>query len=305
MPYGKRFRLGSSYLTRVTVGEDMSTGPYPSDALSRLQEEERGILRVIDELCRKHGLTYFIDAGTTLGAVRHGGFIPWDDDADVGMPYDDFNRFCELAKTELPEGYSFHDWSNTPGYCSFWPKVYRDGTRFVDELALQSGVDQCIFVDIFPYRVLDENPMVAESQRREATRWERMMYLHYLENPKVPKGPLHDVFALGCKIAHKTVAQLWTPSMMKRYFDRALDTSRPGDEWVDACYATRVKYKTDILFPVRDIQFDGLTLMAPHDCDAYLTNLYGDYMQLPPEDERYTHLPVVLDFGDGVNVMER
>lgn len=99
--------------------EDMSTGPYPGDALSRLQEEERGILKVIDELCRKHGLTYFIDAGTTLGAVRHGGFIPWDDDADVGMPYDDFNRFCELAKTELPEGYSLHDWSNTPGYCSF------------------------------------------------------------------------------------------------------------------------------------------------------------------------------------------
>ena len=79
--------------------------PYPEGALERLQKEELKILEVIDSICRKHGLTYFIDAGTTLGAVRHGGFIPWDDDADVGMPYEDYKKFCEIAPHELPEGY--------------------------------------------------------------------------------------------------------------------------------------------------------------------------------------------------------
>lgn len=280
--------------------------PYPEGALERLQKEELKILEVIDSICRKHGLTYFIDAGTTLGAVRHGGFIPWDDDADVGMPYEDYKKFCEIAPHELPEGYSYHDWNNTPGYYAFWPKIFRDGTRFVDNLARQAGLNQCIFVDVFPYRVLDENPKISNSKRKEASLWERMLYLHYLEYPKIPKGtPLRGLSVQACRLVHKTVAQLWTPQMMKKYFDRALDTSRPGDEWVDACYATRVKYKTDVLFPVRDIDFDGLTLKAPHDCDAYLKNLYGDYMSLPPEDERYTHLPVILDFGDGINVMDR
>lgn len=81
----------------------MSTSPYPADALNRLQETEREVLAVIDKLCRENGIDYFIDGGTLLGAVRHGGFIPWDDDIDIGMPKDDFDRFCEIAPGVAPE----------------------------------------------------------------------------------------------------------------------------------------------------------------------------------------------------------
>ena len=75
---------------------------YPPGTLARVQQIETNMLEAVDRICRKHGLTYWIDGGTCLGAVRHKGFIPWDDDIDVGMPMDDFLRFEELAKTELP-----------------------------------------------------------------------------------------------------------------------------------------------------------------------------------------------------------
>ena len=80
--------------------------PYPGDSLQRLQAVELDILRAIRDVCEAHGITYFLDGGTTLGAVRHGGFIPWDDDADVAMPQEDYEHFLRVAPEALPEGYT-------------------------------------------------------------------------------------------------------------------------------------------------------------------------------------------------------
>ena len=77
----------------------------------------------------------------------------------------------------------------------------------------------------------------------------------------------------------------------------------PSERWFNATYPLAGVYETSEIFPTKDIAFDGMTLRAPCDCDAYLRTLYGDYHELPPLEDRYTHCPLVLDFGDGVNVM--
>ena len=84
----------------------MGQSPYPEDSLQRLQAVDLEIAAAVDKICRENDIDYFIDGGTLLGAVRHGGFIPWDDDIDIGMPKDDFDRFCEIAPALLPKGYS-------------------------------------------------------------------------------------------------------------------------------------------------------------------------------------------------------
>lgn len=283
----------------------MSKGPYPNDTLQRLQYAELEVLCAIDEVCRKADITYFLDGGTCLGAVRHGGFIPWDDDVDVGMPYDDYLRFREVAPSLLPNGFSLHTSVDTPGMAGLWTKVYKDGTRFMDADAVEAGCEQSIFVDVFPYRQLSASPKGAKKQIKWGTFWQRTSFLRHMAHPKIPKGtPLKPLVAAGCVVAHGVVKRCVSQAFVAKKFDKVWSVADPGNQWVDACYPWRDSCAYETIFPVGSIAFGDKTFPCPRDTHQFLTDLYGDYMTLPPEDERYTHLPLVLDFGDGVNVME-
>jgi lipopolysaccharide cholinephosphotransferase len=287
------------------AGKRMSdNGPYPGDSLLRLQRVETNILKAVDAVCRENGLVYFLDSGTCLGAVRHGGFIPWDDDADIGMPYDDYQKFLEIAPAALPEGYSLHTCMNSEGFSALWSKVYKDGTRFIDANSKEASSNQGIFVDIFPFFPMESDARARSKQVRSCANWQYMSYLHAFSNPKIPTGtPLKTLVVLGCRIMHYTVARAFAPAKCQRRLFQKARAEKPGTLWFDPCYATGGPFEKDWIFPTQTIDFDGVALQAPRDTDRFLTALYGSYMELPPESERYTHLPEVLDFGDGVNVM--
>ena len=121
-----------------------------SEALAKLQTTELKILCAVADFCKKHEIDWFIDAGTLLGAARHEGFIPWDDDIDIAMLRPDYDRFISLASKGLPEGYSLHTFDNTNGYSAMFAKVYRDSTRFDTLETLDSGCEQGIFIRYFP-----------------------------------------------------------------------------------------------------------------------------------------------------------
>lgn len=283
----------------------MNANPYPGDSLEQLQDAERDIIKIVDKICRENAIDYFIDGGTCLGAVRHGGFIPWDDDIDIGMPKPDYDRFCAIAPQLLPCGYSLHTSADTEGFSALWAKVFKDGTRFIDEVSQDAGCDQGIFVDIFPYYQLDVDPEKAKAQCKKARMAQVKSYLKHLPQPKLPKdAPAKPVLKAACRMIHNTVAKLWSQASLQAELDHAFDTREPAEIWTNAAYSNLGAFETDMLFPTKDIDFDGVTLRAPNDCEAFLTKLYGDYMQLPPDSERYTHAPVVLEFEDGINVMQ-
>lgn len=284
----------------------MSQNPYPGDSLERLQAAEREIMVAIDKVCRDHGIDYFLDGGSCLGAVRHGGFIPWDDDIDIGMSKKDYERFCEIAPRALPQGYSLHSSTDTPGFSALWVKVFKDDTRFIDDNAHEAGCEQGIFVDVFAYCQLDEDETRAKKQLRTARLAQVKSYLRHFSRPKLSAStPLRPLVMLGCKVVHHTIARFWKQDRLQACFDGAFDTDTPSGTWTEAAYGYYGTFDDNVLFPTRDIEFDGLTLRAPHDADAFLTTIYGKYLELPPETERYTHAPLILDFGDGANVMEQ
>lgn len=284
----------------------MATGPYPHDSLERLHAEELGIIAAIDKVCRDNDIDYFLDGGSCLGAVRHGGFIPWDDDMDIGMTMEDYKRFCTIAPTALPEGYSLHSSTDTPGFSALWVKVFKDGTRFIDDNAFEAGCEQSIFVDVFAYCPLDADEARAEKQLAAARMAQVKSYLKHFSRPKIAAStPLRPLMVMGCKLVHHSIAKLWKQGKLQADFDKAFDTDTPSKRWTEAAYGYYGTFNEDVLFPTQDIKFDGLTLRAPHDTHSYLTTLYGDYMEFPPESERYTHAPVILDFGDGINVIEQ
>lgn len=283
----------------------MTKSPYPGDSLKRLQAIELEMLAVIDRICRANSLDYFVSGGTCLGAVRHGGFIPWDDDVDIDLPKADYDRFLELAPKALPEGYSLHTSTDTKGMSALWAKVYRDGTRFIDANASEAGCEQAVFIDVFPVCRADADPKKAQGQYKRARMAQLKSYLKHFSNPKIPaSGALGHVLLLGCRIVHATIARTWRQASLQRAFDDAFDTSDPSSTWIEPANPEYMKFPEDVLFPTKDMEFGELTLRAPHDCDAYLTLQYGDYMQLPPEESRYTHAPDILDLGDGIDVMK-
>ena len=178
--------------------------------------------------------------------------------------------------------------------------------RFYDDLYEQAGCRQSIFVDVFPYVALDRDPVRADERGKAAVRLQQKAWLHSVHTPRVPASMrTPGLFRAGFAIGHYTIGRLYTPQKLMDSFESLLAVNDAGDRWVDTAYPQFGAFATDVLLPTREIAFCGLRLMGPHDTDSYLTTLYGDYRQFPPMSERYTHLPVMLDFGDGVNVMER
>ena len=133
------------------------------DVLKRIQAAELYLLVAFDKVCRDNGLTYFLDSGTALGAVRHGGFIPWDDDIDVGMPRKDYERFMQIGQNLLPSNIFLQNRDTEANYLRYAAKLRLEGTVFpeTNELPYQHNG---IFIDIFPRR-----STVCGSSAREAS----------------------------------------------------------------------------------------------------------------------------------------
>ena len=277
---------------------------YPDGALERLHAVQLDLMRVFDLVCKEFDLTWFVDSGTCLGAVRHGGFIPWDDDADVGMPWEDYVKFCEIAPQVLPEQYGVYLPAVTENYPPLFAKMYRKGTRFVSKEMQQAGFESSIFIDVLPYVQLDSDARKASRQSLEFTYWQRMSYLYHIPHPKMPTNlPLKAMAGGFAAAAHAFVNRRYTPEAIYKNLLEAIDKGNGKGEWTDVVYASWGTYSTGELFPCSTIPFEGWEVPAPHDARRYLSKLYGDYMTPPPVCEIGAEPALILDFGDGINVM--
>ena len=273
-----------------------------AEALSKLQKEELQILLVVRDLCEKHNIQWMLDSGTALGAARHKGFIPWDDDIDVSMTRSEYDRFVAIAKDELPEGYSFHDFENTPGFGSFIGKVYRDGTKFVTADSLSAGCDQAIFIDVIPLDVID-GQRYRKRQLRNASLWQKVSYLYHSGSIVVPHhGILGKLEKKLCSLVHIMVCHLISDrnSLLNHYSKSVRhEPALPSSEIKNLAYDGDAILNFSDAFPAREMQFEGVAFPGPKNINGYLSKMYGDWTQLPSESERHTHLPLQLVFSDG------
>ena len=130
--------------------------PASKEVLRKAQMIMLETLVDIDYICEKHKIKYWLDSGTLLGAVRHGGFIPWDDDVDIAMPYSDYKRFLEVCKTDLPGKYVLQNKCLEPAFRRTFSKVRRRGTTIIE--TNEDGTEKYhhgLFVDIYPFYYYD------------------------------------------------------------------------------------------------------------------------------------------------------
>lgn len=265
---------------------------------------ELGILEVIDVFCRKNDIKYFLDGGTALGAMRHQGFIPWDDDIDIGMLREDYDRFCDLAVGGLPEGYSLHTARNTVGYPALFAKVYKDGTVFENQEARESNTVMGIFVDVFPYDRLYEDSKLRHAQISGASMAQKRSYLYYLNTISVPhKGLLGAAERAVCSALHHLERiRVKDPSVYQDLFDKSTpnpEQAAVSQECLTLAWPNMNPVSVENIFPAINARFERQYFPVPREIDSYLTTMYGDWHTIPAPEDRHTHLPLFIDFGDG------
>ena len=248
------------------------------------------VIENYDKFCRDNNLRYTIYAGTLLGAVRHGGMIPWDDDIDVLMPRPDYNKFIELSKEVFIPGFKVVNAYNDHYCYTTFSKVVDCNTTLVEMASIKNAVIGA-YIDVFPLDGVDVDEEEAERHYQEflklvkktrTTRYEFCFkdlftrvagFRSYLQNKYFRSKYDYNELLKNCdKLASRTdyekstITRIYcSPNHSKKLFPR---------EWFDEYI---------------DMKFDHLTLRSIKEWDKFLTTLFKDYMKLPPEEKRITH----------------
>lgn len=253
------------------------------------------VYKVFAAICDKNGLLYCADCGTALGAVRHGGFIPWDDDMDIQMPRLDYEKFASLAQQELPMGYAWIDRFNCRDYDNGFGKVIITDKEKVDSIAEASGLrlGSGIFIDVFP---MDGYP-----DSRIARLWRK------IQNNLVGFSFKYSLGWKGCTT--RRAKEAYIIGLLTRLFNYRINTYREQVEFYEqrakrypfgstelcvsigcAHYADDKPYPFRFFGKPKKIKFDSVEIPVQERVEDYLKAIFGDYMQLPPEEQRHgTH----------------
>lgn len=271
-------------------------------ALRKLQLETLDILEVFKAYCCEHNLTWFLLSGTALGAMRHDGFIPWDDDLDVGMPRSDYQRLLELAAQGFPDGYRLDVPGVEPTLAPMFAKMCKTGTHFVTQETVEAGYDQGIFIDIIPLDKVARDQKRRNKQLFNSFVWQSLSYLWHAKTIVVPHdGLLGAIEKAGCRVVHYAVhALLPKERILNRFTDSIIDDPELlAEEWTLLSWPRTKPFPTDVLLPTTAHVFEGTSMPMPAEPERYLELMYGDWRQLPPVDKRHTHMPLKLVFSDG------
>ena len=248
---------------------------------SALREHQLALLQMlheIDRVCRKHNITYTLFAGTALGAVRHGGFIPWDDDLDIIMLRPEYDRFLALAPNELDSTAYYLQREFSEHWPMFFTKLRRNGTACIERYIPRDPLThQGIYIDIFPCDNLSDVPVKRRHQ--------------FLASKMVITQSLYRRGYLTDNLSKKLAMQLSRHLSVEKLWAYAVDEREPESQMVHSFFGASSRYEKSIyprkwfkemvLLPFEDGQFP----VSAH-YDELLTTLYGDYMTPTPVEKR-------------------
>lgn len=274
------------------------------ELLRRVQRVRLIALAEYDRVCRKLGIEYAVYGGTAIGAVRHEGFIPWDDDADVCMTRADYERFLVEAPAELGDEFSLENSRTHEDFPFMMSYLALKNTLFIPEAGKLSTYRMPLGLDIFPLDNMADDQKGFKRQSRLTWFWGRMLFLQGTPRPYLEiEGPLkYAILAVtGAVFWAMRLLRVKPRSLMKKWEDAARSyedvstaqmtdfTMRDPENWA---------VSKDELFPTIDVPFEGLMVKLPREYDKLLRRGYGDYMELPPIEKRKNHQPFLIELKD-------
>lgn len=284
-----------------------------------LTEEEEKALKCtfltmtqdIDKVCRKHGLKLFLVGGSLLGAVRHGGFIPWDDDMDFGMIRDDYKKFVRIFDKELGDKYYLRCPNSPYPNGNRFMQIFKKGTTLVTAEGGTPLQPKCVSIDIFPYDYVPNNRLVRIVKgvycnlimliAASVTDYKYQNAEYKLLMMKSQSGKIlyYAEHILGLVFSWRTPAK-WFNTV-----DKVIQSKNKTDYITSATgrkhYLGEV-FPKQVFFPLQELKFEEVNLYAPANPDTYLGNNYGDdYMTLPAKNKRESHFVTLFDLTKEVN----
>ena len=278
---------------------------YDSITLKKIQGMELDIVKDFISVCKKHDLVYFGLAGTGIGALRHKGFIPWDDDIDIGLPRRDYEKLLSVFQTEHSDKYVVGNAETFQNYPLMTTRLMLKGTKFVDQSLKNVNCDLGIFLDLYAFDNIPDDDKIFKRQAWSTWFWSKLLILYYIAFPVLPfRGGVKKIAHFLCMIVHGFlklfhISPRWIYDRCKKASTKynGTETKRMAYMCDTSPYINMISRETS--FPLVEYDFEDIKLNFPKDIKQMLTFVYGDYMQLPPEEKRKNHYPYCLDFGDG------
>lgn len=276
---------------------------YDHNVLRKLQDMELDILKDFCELCEKNKINYFGVGGTSIGAVRHGGFIPWDDDIDIGMLRKDYDKFLCIASKEMGEKYSLLNAEIDSAYPLMSTRLMLKNTEFREECFKNLPCEMGVFLDLYCFDNISNNQIKMKVEGFRAWFWGKLMVLCAVDEPVLYiDGWKKTTVLFICKLVHKTFKCMnITPELFYKRAKKIITkykkyrTNRVAYFFDPAPYTSIINV-SDIL-PTKKMRYGELIVRFPNNIENYLEKRYGDYMKMPSEDKRHNHPPYKLDFG--------
>ena len=277
---------------------------YNSDILRHLHAELRDILAEVARVCDKANIPYFLQGGTAIGLHFFEDIVPWDDDIDLGMTRDNYERFLREAPALLADGYQLQEYTTEPNTPFYFAKVRKRGTRFVESEWVGLNIADGIYIDIFPYDLIPDAPHLERAQRRRVKFW---VNCFTAKSAWVWRwfGRANNGVAMPKSMASCALLRLVSSLMTKEQIYRRLNRELTRYNNSTASRYNIVRMPKDMI-PRCDIEacelrpFGEMQLPAPRNLESYLRNHYGNIQKWLPEELQLNHAPEILNFSERV-----
>lgn len=270
----------------------------PGTDLQKAQRVMLRMLKIVDYICRENNISYWLEAGTLLGAVRHQNFIPWDDDLDISMLREDFNKFIDIASSALPDDIFLQTAATEKCYFNpAAPYKLRDNNSKLVELDERedSNFNQGIFIDIFPYDNVPDNML---EYKKHKNKIRKLLKIKRDKIMEYRTGKLNLKYLFLSKFYQIANIDQYVTALINKMNSETTNQISYGYDFV----APIIAFPRDCIFPLRMATFADAEFPVPGDYQRFLSIKYGDYLTLPPENERVPrHLQQLIVAKDIIN----
>lgn len=260
-----------------------------NDTLRKVQFKELEILKEVKRICQMHNIPYFLYGGTLLGAVRHKGFIPWDDDIDIAMLRPDYERFLEIASKDISSEYYVESSKLNPDYVYSFCKVKANNTIYMEECTSKINIHQGIWIDIFPIDFVKTDDISKIKKQLNKTKiWQTAMdFSSGIIQLNSVKSKI--LFTLLCKMKKHNLVKTKEKIMQ----GTPKDSAKCLFDYNGIYSFEKFIFPIDYFSSQSEYEFEGEIFTGPKNYDLLLSQFYGDYMTLPPIEKRVSEHGII------------